>query len=322
MAAIQTERKVALFIDVENLFINAKEDKQCLQIDLVVNQARREGRLIFAKAYADWTQPMLHKYVQKLRAEGVQLELLSSDQKGKNTADIQLALDAFELCLSPYCPDTFILATGDRDMIPLVQKLKMRSIRVVGVGIAGRVSKALQPLCDEYVLYHDLQPNTLSSSSDQAVKSAPMTQGVKPKAPAPAAVAAPGKKSSPPLPTKAKPVAPAKIEPPDPDLEPAFKLLAQSLNNILTANEVAQGTKVYNSMRKLEPTFTLQKHQLKTLKAFFLKANQAGLITFSGKENGNMVLNLTKKGKRMLVPSTPPPSPQQSPVNDDALVTT
>ena len=67
----------------------------------------------------------------------------------KNTADIQLALDALEMVFSRVSPETVVIASGDRDFVPLVQKLKRYGTHVIGMGVENAVSPVLAQACVE-----------------------------------------------------------------------------------------------------------------------------------------------------------------------------
>ena len=58
---------------------------------------------------------------------------------GKNSADIRLAVDAVEACLTKDHIDTFAILSGDSDFSPLVSKLKECGKIVIGVGMQVRV---------------------------------------------------------------------------------------------------------------------------------------------------------------------------------------
>ena len=69
---------------------------------------------------------------------------------------MQLVVDAVETLIDGYSFETYVLVTGDRDFMPLVQTLRKRGKHVVGVGVRHATSTSLANLCDEYVFYDDL----------------------------------------------------------------------------------------------------------------------------------------------------------------------
>ena len=76
----------------------------------------------------------------------------------KNTADIQLALDALEMVFSRVSPETIVIASGDRDFVPLVQKLKRYGTHVIGMAVENSVSPVLAQACNSFVYYDTLLP--------------------------------------------------------------------------------------------------------------------------------------------------------------------
>ncbi len=148
--------RVALFIDVDNLWLSAQSAGLPFQVDTLVGCAQEQGTLAFCRAYADWS--VNRQRVRDFHRFAVEMVELPSGVGNKNTADIQLALDAFEIALGQRPPDVIVIASGDRDFVPLVQKLRRYGIQVVGIGIEGAVSGVLQRACDRFISYDSLLP--------------------------------------------------------------------------------------------------------------------------------------------------------------------
>ena len=90
--------------------------------------------------------------------EMVQLLTSAASREHKNTADIQLTVDALEMVFSPVPPNVIVIVGGDRDYVPLVQKLKRYGIYVMGLGVEAGVSRVLIEACDSFVFYDDIVP--------------------------------------------------------------------------------------------------------------------------------------------------------------------
>ena len=153
--------RVALFIDVDNVLILAQNAGLPFHLSLIIDRVRQQGTIMSSKAYADWTASFLRPVLGDFRAYAIELvELLTSasSQEHKNTADIQLAVDALEMALSPVRPDTIVIVGGDRDYVPLVQKLKRYGVFVMGIGVEAGVSSVLAEACDSYVYYDHMVP--------------------------------------------------------------------------------------------------------------------------------------------------------------------
>lgn len=157
MAPLQKQyNRVAIFIDAENLVIEA--DKAGLQVTLhpVMDRIREEGQIIFARAYGDWMNIQINKHISDFRSNIVEFTQLSTDKCGKNTADISLAVDALEMALLPSSPDVIVVIAGDRDFVPLVQKIRRYGKAVIGIGIKGSSSRELAQACDMFLFLDDI----------------------------------------------------------------------------------------------------------------------------------------------------------------------
>ncbi len=155
--------RIALFIDVDNVLILAQDSGLPFNLSLIIDRVRQHGTIMSSKAYADWTSAFLRPVLGDFRAnaiELVQLPMSAPHLRGehKNTADIQLAVDALEMAFSPVAPNSVVIVGGDRDFVPLVQKLKRYGIQVIGIGVQAGVSRVLIEACDSFVFYDDLVP--------------------------------------------------------------------------------------------------------------------------------------------------------------------
>ena len=153
--------RVALFIDVDNVLILSQNSGLPFYLSLIIDRVRQQGTIMSSKAYADWTSNLLRPFMGDFRAsaiELVQLPTSASVKEHKNTADIQLAVDALEMAFSPVRPDTIVIVGGDRDYVPLVQKLKRYGVFVMGIGVESGVSKVLTEACDSFVYYDHILP--------------------------------------------------------------------------------------------------------------------------------------------------------------------
>jgi uncharacterized protein (TIGR00288 family) len=150
------ERRIAVFIDFENIALGVKEAKY-KKFDFATVMARllEKGRIIAKRAYADWTRyseynAILHDYAVEL------VEVPKARQAGKNSADIRMVVDALEMCYTNQHLDTFAILSGDSDFSPLVSKLKESDKLVIGVGVKHSTSTLLVSNCDEFIFYEDI----------------------------------------------------------------------------------------------------------------------------------------------------------------------
>ncbi|HUL80501.1 MAG TPA: NYN domain-containing protein [Gammaproteobacteria bacterium] len=154
--SLRTELITAVFVDFENLALGTEEDKKGrFDIELVLKRLLERGRIVFKRAYCDWTR--YQNFMTEFHKQGFEMvDIPRSKISGKNSADIRMVVDALDLCYSKSHIDTFALITGDSDFSPLVSKLKENDKRVVGCGVRKSTSDLLANNCDEFIFYDDL----------------------------------------------------------------------------------------------------------------------------------------------------------------------
>ena len=150
------EPLIAVFVDFENLAIGAQvTDSGRFQIELVLKRLLEKGRIVYKRAYCDWSR--YRNAVREFHRQGIGLvDIPQTRMSGKNSADIHMVVDALDLCYSKDHIDTFALLSGDSDFSPLVYKLKENDKRVIGVGVKKSTSDLLIAGCDEFIYYDDL----------------------------------------------------------------------------------------------------------------------------------------------------------------------
>lgn len=239
--------RVALFIDAENLIISAQKQGLPIEIKVLVDRVREEGLLSFARAYADWTQPQVFSYVSVFQDNVIELTQLAS-YFNKNTADIQIVVDALEMALLESSPFTFVLVAGDRDFVPLVQKLKRYGRRVMGIGIKDTTSQALNVVCDSFLFYDNLLPAARSELA------------------APAAAVAE-------QPVKLREQVPQ-------ELREAFEVLMRAVLTLERKGQVPMGSNLSQLMKQLDPSFDLSRFTYEKFSDFVTAAVDAGYVIY------------------------------------------
>lgn len=152
-----TEPLIAVFIDFENLALGVRDMKgdNKFHVDLVIKRLLEKGRLVFKRAYCDWSG--YRDYTREFHANGIEMiDIPQSRHSGKNSADIHMVTDALDLCYAKQHIDSFALLSGDSDFSPLVSKLKENNKRVIGCGVKSSTSDLLIHACDEFIYYDDL----------------------------------------------------------------------------------------------------------------------------------------------------------------------
>lgn len=169
------EKQIGVLIDFENVGFKA--------IQWVFEQISDVGRIIIKRSYANSYEDRQSKDLMELGLEPIQV--FPSNESGKNSSDIRLAMDAIEL-LYKYPIDTFVIVSSDSDFVALVNKLRSEGKEVIGAGQKKKAPRRLVNACDKY-LYIDqgLKVKTTSAAEEdetgvllvRAIKAAMDEQG-------------------------------------------------------------------------------------------------------------------------------------------------
>ncbi len=145
-----SERKIALFIDFENLVTNTGITAASFDLKPAMDILLERGKVIFRRAYCDWTR--FREAKENLHEAGVELvDVPPSTRAGKNGADMRLVIDALELNYARGHIDTFVIASGDSDFCPLAYKLRENDKRVIGLAVKEATSPFFVRACDEFI---------------------------------------------------------------------------------------------------------------------------------------------------------------------------
>ncbi len=157
------QSSIAVLIDYENLALGTGRRKRnghqeagpMPDVKRILERLVDKGRIVSKRAYCDWQR--FSDAVTPLHELGIELiEIPDRAFTGKNSADIRLAVDAVEICLTRDHVNTFAILSGDSDFSPLVAKLKEYGKHVIGVGMKESTSSLLAENCDEFIFYEDI----------------------------------------------------------------------------------------------------------------------------------------------------------------------
>ena len=159
LADMDTEERLAVFLDYDNLALGARDHLGGMTFDFkpIADALAARGRVVVRRAYADWS------YFDEDRRSLTrhQVELIEMPQRmgasRKNAADIKMVVDAIEMAFEREYISTFVMCTGDSDFSPLVHKLRELNKRVIGIGVENSTSKLLPAACDEFLFYDRLE---------------------------------------------------------------------------------------------------------------------------------------------------------------------
>ncbi|HEY9226226.1 MAG TPA: NYN domain-containing protein [Gemmatimonadaceae bacterium] len=156
---------VALLIDWENLKWGLREFfRAAPNITSVIAATREHGRLVTARAYADWTQPSLAIDAPNLYRAGIEPVYAQGRHQVdgtpmKNSADVRLAVDTVALCNQLPHVRTYVLVTGDGDLVHPLNYIRLNGHRVVVIAVGATISTLLQSAADKVLVYErDVEP--------------------------------------------------------------------------------------------------------------------------------------------------------------------
>lgn len=150
MSDASTERRIALFVDFENLVTNTGITAANFNLQPSLDRLLEKGKIIFRRAYCDWSRFQDAK--AHLHEFGVELvDVPPSTRAGKNGADMRLVIDALELNYARHHINTFVIASGDSDFCPLAYKLRENDRFVIGLAVKEATSPFFVKACDEFI---------------------------------------------------------------------------------------------------------------------------------------------------------------------------
>lgn len=275
------EKTVALFIDADNIIRPLDQRLERLNLEAIVRRAREYGMMILARAYGDWGFFPCRDYIRDFSTLGIEMTQLHSDIKGKNTADMQMSIDALEHCFSDFSAGVFVLVSGDRDFVPLVQVLRRHGKEVVCLCVDEAASATLKNICDVYISYDSL---LAKSPAAEAVAEATAT---------------------------AEKAGPAVVD----ERLQAFQTMVDAIVAIKRRGQPVIGGHVNQMMRQLLPSFDFIALGYRSFKEFVEDAQARGIIRAEHSGVGDFVLDVVDKAEGAPIPA-PAPKYDYSTVED------
>ena len=151
---------VAIFLDLDNLVIGARDANLNFDVTLIIDDVKRRtgGRVVLRRAYSGNLRQD-QKLMKDIATAGFTMQsAVPLNNFGKNLIDMYMVVDTMDTLVDGQQYSTYVLVTGDRDFLPLIHALRRRGKHVIGIGLKHTTSESLMGLCDEYVYYEDLLP--------------------------------------------------------------------------------------------------------------------------------------------------------------------
>jgi len=113
MPAKASEATMAVFLDLENIALGARDAKYPVSISRGARASIAQGHIVVKKAYCDFER--YKDFKRGLHEAAFELiEIPHVRQSGKNSADIRMVVDALDLCYTKGHVDTFVILSGVR----------------------------------------------------------------------------------------------------------------------------------------------------------------------------------------------------------------
>jgi uncharacterized protein (TIGR00288 family) len=165
MATDNPRLDVAVFIDFENVYVSVRDKLDVNpNFEIIMDRVADLGRVVIARAYADWYR--YPRVTSALYANGIEpmyvptyyydRDLGRTGRAIKNSVDMNLCIDAMKTLYTNPNIAKFVLATGDRDFIPLVNAIRQHGKEVIIIGVGGAASGHLAQSADEFIFYEQL----------------------------------------------------------------------------------------------------------------------------------------------------------------------
>ncbi len=151
---------IALFVDWENLRYSLREQEVEPNIPALMQAVGRYGRLVIARAYADWQDSSLRRTTDQanLYFAGIEPVFVPSRpdprvDRRKNAVDMKMSADALEVSFTNPHIKTFLLVSGDADFLHVASSLRSRGRRVIMIGVSWSTSSRLSERVDDLIFY-------------------------------------------------------------------------------------------------------------------------------------------------------------------------
>ncbi len=159
---------VAVFIDVENILYSTLNNySETPDWSFIVDACKAYGRISFIQAFGDWIE--FPKEVPEIQRNGIQPVFVPLSQDKKSSLDCYLTVSAMKLFFQNSSIDTLILASGDRDYIPLISELKASGKSVIILAVPETLSKDLTSIVDGVISY---ESKSVGRVGDASIESA------------------------------------------------------------------------------------------------------------------------------------------------------
>ncbi len=301
MPTITSDATMAVFLDLENIALGARDAKYpSFDINKVLERLLLKGHIVVKKAYCDFDR--YKDFKRGLHEAAFELiEIPHVRQSGKNSADIRMVVDALDLCYTKGHVDTFVILSGDSDFSPLVSKLRENAKTVIGVGVKNSTSDLFLNNCDEFIYYDDLvrkerAKRRRTGGGNAGVRAVSAPPGGTPASGTPVGGTPAGGTPADNVPADS--TAPSDNKAPDP--AEALDLVVETLDAVTEErgeNEQIWGSMIKQAIKRRHPGFNERFYGFRSFNDLLADAEKRGLLTLRADEkSGGYTVRLTEKG--------------------------
>ena len=148
----ESDKRVGMFIDVQNVYYGARKLKGKLDFDALMESAIVGRRLIQCTAYLVESKEIDQSgFIARLQQKAIEVRRKSlrvrADGSSKGDWDMELALDILDAAASL---DVVVLVSGDGDFTSLVKRVKRIGPRVEVIAFPRNTAKSLLEAADRF----------------------------------------------------------------------------------------------------------------------------------------------------------------------------
>ena len=149
---VKKTEKIAIFWDYENIKVIA-EGKNVPLAEALLLYSKSIGHPYIKRVYGDWakTNKTIIQALYSLGFEPIQVSM------GKtNSVDVKIAVDCLDTAILHHILNCFIIITGDKDFIPVVNWLKAHQREVIIISKPENVSEHLLMSADKFISLEEI----------------------------------------------------------------------------------------------------------------------------------------------------------------------
>ena len=229
--------------------LSLKENVGLNSIQWLFDQISDIGRITVKRAYTDWSA-VKGKRDQLLHLGIEPIHLFTWGASGKNSSDIRLVIDAVDLLYQSQI-DTFVIVSSDSDFVPLVNHLRGSGKSVIGAGREAVTSTTMVKSCDRYI-FLEIDDQNQTNSRNSRYNRKPKRQATY-----------------------------TKTETTEND-DSLGELLVRAVEATTDAEGNALGTKLAQTMMRIDPSFSYKQLRHRSFREFLLSRPEITVTLHEG----------------------------------------